>query len=156
MGALLAYYDLALSETRRALRGETDQLRIAYLPSVAQQYLSGPLGEVRRSHPKTVLKLVDLFPGEQIIALRAGEIDIGITNDSGELLAGEFYTRKLAEIGSYIALPEQHRLATQDRVRLSDLRGEFFVRGHSRKVPGIDRGSEAACNRHGKIRPKIH
>ena len=156
MGALLASYDLAMSDTRRALRGETDQLQIAYLPSAAQQYLSGPLREVRRSHPETLLKLVDLFPGEQISALRAGEIDIGITNDSGELLAGEFYTRKLAEVGSYVALPEQHRLATQDRVRLSDLRGEFFVGGDSRQVPGMDRRLEAYCKKYGKFRPKFH
>jgi DNA-binding transcriptional LysR family regulator len=156
MGAVLASYDLAMSDTRRALRGETDQVRIAYLPSVAQQYLSGPLREVRRSHPETVLKLVDLFPGEQIIALRAGEIDIGITNESGELLAGEFYTRKLAEVGSYVALPELHRLATHDRVRLSDLRGEFFVGGDSQKVPGMDRRLEAYCKKYGKFRPKFH
>jgi DNA-binding transcriptional LysR family regulator len=156
MGAVLASYDLAMSDTRRVLRGEMDQLRIAYLPSAAQQYLSGPLREVRRSHPETVLKLVDLFPGEQIIALRAGEIDIGITNESGESLAGEFYTRKLAEVGSYVALPEQHRLATHDRVRLSDLRGEFFVGGDSQKVPGMDRRLEAYCKKYGKFRPKFH
>jgi DNA-binding transcriptional LysR family regulator len=156
MGALLASYDLAMSETRRALRGETDQVRIGYLPSAAKQYLSGPLGEVRRSHPKTVLKLVNLSPGEQIIALRAGEIDIGITNDSGELLAGEFYTRTLAEMGSYIALPEQHRLATQDRVRLSDFKGEFFVSCDSQQAPGLDRQVEAYCKKYGKFSPKFH
>jgi DNA-binding transcriptional LysR family regulator len=60
-------------------------VRIAYLASAAKQYLTGELREVRRSHPETVLKLVDLSPGEQIIALRAGEIDIGITNESGEV-----------------------------------------------------------------------
>jgi DNA-binding transcriptional LysR family regulator len=60
---------------------------------------------VRRSHPEAVLKLVNLSPGKQIIAIRAGEIDMGITNESGELLAGEFYTRKLAEMYSYVALP---------------------------------------------------
>jgi DNA-binding transcriptional LysR family regulator len=156
MGALLASYDLAMSDTRRALRGETDQVRIAYLPDVAQQYLRGPLREVRRNHPETVLKLVGLSPGEQMIALRAGEIDIGITNESGELLAGEFYTRKLAEMGSYIALPEHHRLATQDRVRLSDLKGEFFVSTDSQQVPGLDRQVEAYCKRYGKFRPKFH
>ncbi len=84
MGALLASYDLAIGETRRDLRGETDQVRIAYIPCTLQQYLNGPLREVRRSHPKTVLKLVVLFPCEQMNALRAGEIDIGITNESGE------------------------------------------------------------------------
>jgi DNA-binding transcriptional LysR family regulator len=110
MGAVLASYDLAMSDTRRAPRGDTDQVRIAYIALADQQYLNGPLREVRRSHPETVLKVVNLSPGEQIVALRAGEIDIGITNESGELLAGEFYTRKLAEVGSYIALPENHRL----------------------------------------------
>ena len=155
MGAVLASYDLAVKDTRRALRGETDQVRIAYVPSV-QQYLRGPLREVRRSHPQTVLKLTTLLPGEQIIALRAGEIDIGITNESGELLAGEFYTRSLAEIPSYIALPEQHRLATRDRVRLSDLKGEFFVSLDSQQAPGLDRRLEAYCKRYGKFRPKFH
>ena len=100
IGAVLASYDLAISDTRRTLRGQTDQLRIAYLPSAAQGYLNGPLRVVRRSHPQTDFKLVNLSPGQQINALRAGEIDIGITNESGELLAGEFYTRKLAEMGS--------------------------------------------------------
>jgi DNA-binding transcriptional LysR family regulator len=145
-----------MSDTRRALRGETDQLRIAYLAIAAKQYLSGPLREVRRSHPETVLKLVNLSPGKQITALRAGEIDIGITNESGELLAGEFYTRTLVEVGSYIALPEQHRLATQDRVRLSDLKGEFFVSGDAQEVPGMDRRVEAYCKKYGKFRPKFH
>jgi DNA-binding transcriptional LysR family regulator len=46
MGALLASYDLAMS-ARGALRGETYQLRIAYVPVAARQYLSGPLTEVR-------------------------------------------------------------------------------------------------------------
>ena len=70
MGAVLASYDLTVNDTRRDLRGETDQVRIAYVPSV-EQYLGGPLREVRRSHPQTVLKLTTLAPGEQIIALRA-------------------------------------------------------------------------------------
>ena len=55
------------------------------------------------------------------------------------MLAGEFYTRKPTETGSYIALPERHRLATRDRVRLSDLKGELFVSGDSLQHPGGDR-----------------
>jgi LysR family transcriptional regulator, benzoate and cis,cis-muconate-responsive activator of ben and cat genes len=155
MGALLASYDLAIGATRRALHGETDQVRIAYLLT-AKQYLNGPLREIRRSHPETVLKLVNLSPGKQIAALRAGEIDIGLTNESGELLAGEFYTRKLADMGSYVALPEQHRLASRDRVQLSDLKGEFFAGWDSQEVPGMDRRVEAYCKKYGKFRPKFH
>jgi DNA-binding transcriptional LysR family regulator len=53
-------------------------LRIGYLAAPAQQYLSGAFSDVRRSYPETDLKLVNLSPGEQIIALRAGEIDASI------------------------------------------------------------------------------
>jgi DNA-binding transcriptional LysR family regulator len=97
-----------------------------------------------------------LSPGQQIAALRAGEIDIGITMDSTELIAGEFYTRKLAEVGSCIALSEQHRLATRDRVRLSDLKGEFFLGWDSQQVPGWDRRVEEYCKKYGNFRPKFH
>jgi len=153
---VLASYDLAMSDTRRVLRGETDQVRIAYIPCAVQQYLRGPLREVRRSHPETLLKLVNLSPGKQMNALRTGEIDIGITNESGELLAGEFYTRKLAETGSYIAVSEHHRLATQDRVRLSDLKGESFVSWDSQQMPGLNSWVEAYCKKYGNFRPKFH
>jgi hypothetical protein len=50
-------------------------------------------------------------------------------------------------MGSYIALPEQHRLATEDRVRLSDLKGELFVSGDSLQHPGGDRRVEAFCKK---------
>src|SRR5260221_12482370 len=53
MDAVLEAYDLAMSDTRRALLGDTDQLRIAYLPPIDPQSLSGPLRAVRRIHPET-------------------------------------------------------------------------------------------------------
>jgi hypothetical protein len=59
-------------------------------------------------------------------------------------------------MGSYIALPEQHRLATQHRVRLSDLKGEFFISVDSQQVPGYDRRVEAYCKKYGKFRPKFY
>src|SRR5258705_1033273 len=59
-------------------------------------------------------------------------------------------------MGSYIVLKEHHRLATQDRVRLSDLKGEFFVSSDSQQVPGLDRQVEAYCKKYGKFRPKFH
>src|SRR5260221_12045273 len=92
MRAVLASYDLAISDTLRDLRGEDGQVRIGCLATAPQQYLRGLLREVRRSHPETDFKLVNLSPSQQITALRAGEIDIGITNDSGEFLEGTLLT----------------------------------------------------------------
>src|SRR5260370_8328061 len=75
MGALLASYDLAMSDTRRVLRGETDQVRIAYYLTT-RHYLNGALREVRRSQPQTDFKLVNLTPAEQRRALPSGKTDI--------------------------------------------------------------------------------
>jgi DNA-binding transcriptional LysR family regulator len=41
-------------------------------------------------------------------------------------------------------------------VRLSDLKGEFFVSLDSQQVPGLDRRVEAYCKKYGKFRPKFH
>ncbi|MBV8225438.1 MAG: LysR family substrate-binding domain-containing protein [Verrucomicrobia bacterium] len=126
------------------------------MPAAAKQYLTGPLTEVRRSFPGSVFETCGLLPGKQIVAFRAGEIDLGITNESGESLAGEFYRRELAEIRSYIALPEPHRLRTRDALRLADLKDEFFVSLDSQQAPGLDRQVEAYGKRYGNFRPKFH
>jgi hypothetical protein len=49
-----------------------------------------------------------------------------------------------------------HRLATQDRVRLSDLNGEFFLSLDAQVSPGWDRRVEEYCKKYGKFRPKFH
>jgi hypothetical protein len=40
---LLADYDSTMSDVRRLVRGEGDQLRIGYLASAGQQYLGEPI-----------------------------------------------------------------------------------------------------------------
>jgi hypothetical protein len=41
-------------------------------------------------------------------------------------------------------------------VRLSDLKGEFFISIDSQQVPGWDRRVEAYCKKYGKFRPKFY
>jgi hypothetical protein len=41
-------------------------------------------------------------------------------------------------------------------VRLSDLKGEFFVSWDSQHLAGMDRQVEAYCKKYGKFRPKFH
>jgi hypothetical protein len=40
-------------------------------------------------------------------------------------------------------------------VRLSDLKGEFFVSGDSQQLPGRDRQVEEYCKKYGKFCPKF-
>src|SRR6266481_6452057 len=79
-GALLAQYDSTLAEVRRLVRGESERLRIGYVASAVQEYLGPALSALRRAYPKIKVKMLDLTPAEQILALRRGEIDRDLTH----------------------------------------------------------------------------
>jgi DNA-binding transcriptional LysR family regulator len=155
MRAVLAAYDQAMMDTRRRIKGEGGRLRIGFLASAAREYLDPALKEVKRRYADARFKLLDLSPGEQVRALRAGEIDVGLTDESGEMLSREFYTRKLALMKSYIALPEDHALAGAKKLRLAQLKHETFVRGSEEEVPGLSRKLAKYCQVYGKFRPKF-
>ena len=81
---LLANYDSTLAEVRRLVRGESERLRIGYVASAVQEYLGSALAALRRTHPKVKVKMLDVTPAEQIIALRCGEIDLALTADGAD------------------------------------------------------------------------
>lgn len=154
MGAVLEGYDQAVIEVRRIMRGERNLLRIGYLASAAKDYLDGALKQVRARHPDLALKLLDLSPGEQITAFRAGEIDLGLTDQSAELLTREFYIRELVSLPCVVALPEFHPLAKLRSVKLVQLKNEAFVKADESQVPGVNRRISAFCWKQGRFRPR--
>jgi len=153
--ALLASYDFTMAEVRHLVRGETEQLRIGYLASAFGEYLAPALEKVRQVHPRTKVKLLDLFPGEQITALRQGEIDIALTQEIGDLLGRDFYTRQLAVTESIVALPAGHPLALRKQAKIAELKNETFVTGTEDRVPGYRRRLAQICRNCGKFRPKL-
>ena len=75
--------------------------------------------------------MLDQTPGEMIIALRQGEIDLALTLHGIDLLSREFYARKIATVRSLVALPVSHRFA-------SERQGLFVcVRGTGTSVSGV-------------------
>jgi DNA-binding transcriptional LysR family regulator len=155
MGAFLAGYDAHLLAVRRIIRGEAGELRIGYLASAFKEYLDPALKKLRSLHPKTKVKLLDLFPGEQIAALRQGEIDLALTQDGGDLLRQDFHTKKLAVIKSYACLPEEHPLASRKSVKIAELKNETFITGPDTEVPGFRHRLMQFCRTFGKFRPKV-
>src|SRR5262245_54235335 len=108
---LLTDYDSTMAEVRRLVRGESDRLRIGYVATAVQEYLGPALGALRRAYPKIKVKMLDLTPAEQIIALRKGEIDVALTHQGVDLLSRDFYTYKLAIVSTVVVLPISHPLA---------------------------------------------
>ena len=146
--------DNALGEVRRLARGQSSQLRIGYLLSAVPDYLTPALIALRKEHPEVKLKLLDLSPGEQITALRKGEIDLALLGCAGSFLSREFYVRKIASLPIYAALPENHSLAEKSSLRLADLRGEMFVGAGDDDMPGHNRWIAQMFKRAG-FRPRF-
>lgn len=152
---LLADYDSTMAEVRRLVRGESERLRIGYIASAAREYLSPALAALRRAYPKLNVKMLDQTPGEMIVALRQGEIDLALTLHGAELLSRDFYARKLATVRSLVVLPVSHRFATERQVSLSQLKGETFLRGSDDVVPGYNHRIVQLCRKHGGFRPRM-
>lgn len=53
-----------------------------------------------------------------------------------------------------MALPEQHALRNEKRVRLTQLKKEVFVKSDESDVPGLTRRTTAFCWKYGKFRPR--
>jgi DNA-binding transcriptional LysR family regulator len=155
MKPVLADYESTFAAVRRLLRGESDQIRIGYLASAGREFLSRPLGALRQGHPGVKVKLLDLSPGEQITALRRGEIDVALIDAGGDLLARDFYSRKIATIPLIAVLPADHPLSEKKQVRIADLKDETFVYAQESDVPGYTRRILQLCRRHGKFRPRF-
>ena len=87
---LLADYDSTVAEVRRLVRGESERLRIGYIASAVQEYLGPALAVLRRAYPRLKVKMLDQTPGEMIIALRQGKIDLALTLLGIDLLSRDF------------------------------------------------------------------
>ncbi|HTO05274.1 MAG TPA: LysR substrate-binding domain-containing protein, partial [Opitutus sp.] len=154
MRPVVARADIVISEARKLARGQSSSVRVGYLMSAAGEYLNPALAALRRSHPQTKVVLVDLAPGDQIAALRRGELDVVILGNINAALAREFFVRRIATLPVVVALPETHALAVGDDIALVDLRREVFVGANPDDIPGFNNWIIQLCRRVG-FRPKI-
>jgi len=152
---LLADYDSTMAEVRRLVRGESERLRIGYVASAVQEYLGPALSALRRAYPKIKVKMLDLTPAEQILALRRGEIDLALTHHGADLLSRDFYTHKLATVSTLVVLPICHPLASQRQISISQLKDETFVRASDDVAPGYNQKIIQFCRKFGKFSPRM-
>jgi len=155
MQPIMAQYEAALAQVRTLAGGQSEQLRIGYLVSMAQAYVNPALAEVRRMHPEVRVTLQDLSPGEQIAALRAGKIDVAVIGQEGNVLGRDFYTRKLASLPVLAVLPAGHPLAGRPQISLEALRNEPFISSPEADMPGRNRWIAQLCRAAAGFRPRF-
>lgn len=154
MRPVVARADIVVSEARKLARGQSTTVRIGYLMSAASEYLNPALAALRQSHPETKVHLIDLSPGEQIAALRRGELDVLVLGNINAAISREFFVRRIATFSVVVALPESHALTQSNDVSLGDLRNEMFVGANADDIPGFNNWIIQICRRAG-FRPKI-
>ena len=122
---VLAGAGAAVSSAQRAARGEIGRLSIGFVASASYALLPHVLREFRLRHPDVKLVLRTLDITQQIDALHANRIDVGIVrmpiSDSAletELLVRERFV---------VALPRDHELAGRGTLSLKALADERFI-----------------------------
>jgi LysR family transcriptional regulator, hydrogen peroxide-inducible genes activator len=101
------------------------RLRVALLPTIGPYVLPRVVPAVRKAMPRLTLLLYEYRTETLLEKLHAGEVDLGVLALPVPLDGLE--ARTLYEEPFTVALPERHRLAAQDSVRVRDLNGESLL-----------------------------
>jgi len=140
---VLAQTERAVRAAQRTGRGEGGHLAVGFVPCADLDLLPRALGACRERLPRLELELHPLTRCRQIDALRSGRIQVGIVLlpvDESGLVVEALQREPLVAV-----LPERHRLARRERVRLLDLREENMVSFPRPVSPSNDHVTLTAC-----------
>jgi LysR family hydrogen peroxide-inducible transcriptional activator len=101
------------------------RLRLALLPTIGPYLLPRVSQPIRKSLPRLELRLYEYQTAPMLEKIEAGEIDLGILALPVDMEG--FDSRELYTEAFTVAVPDQHRLAKKDSVRLDDLNGETLL-----------------------------
>ncbi len=101
------------------------RLRVALLPTIGPYLLPQVAPGIRRALPRLQLHLYEYQTAPMIAKLHGGELDLGFLARPVELAGLE--SRELYREEFLLAVPDRHRLAAQERVRLAELRDERLL-----------------------------
>lgn len=125
----------AVEAARRAGRGETGELRVAFAATVMFLELPRIIREFRDRFPQVHLDLREMPTGPQLNALRTGEIDLGFVREPGPDPELEIVTVMREPLR--IAVPKSHPLAAKATLAVRHLAEEPFVLFPEELAPGL-------------------
>jgi DNA-binding transcriptional LysR family regulator len=125
----------AVEATRRAGRGESGDLRVAFAATVMFLALPRIIRAFRDRFPLVHLDLREMPTGPQLAALRSGDIDIGFVREPEPDPALEIVTVMREPLR--IAVPRGHPLAARPTLAVRDLAHEPFVLFPADLAPGL-------------------
>ena len=145
--ALLDRAEEACALAREVQAGEVGRLRLGFVGSTLFNGLSAWLQAFQVAHPRVEVVVVELNSQDQIEALLAGDLDLGLvhTDRLPPALASEpLYTEPFVA-----CLPSTHRLAGQPLLPLGDLSDAPFILFSRKGSPDYHARIVDICRQHG-------
>jgi DNA-binding transcriptional LysR family regulator len=154
--ALVALAEQAAGNAQRANRGEIGQLLVGC--ALWADFLNGAtiIRLFARRHPEVEVELRDLTAPEQIAALEAGHIHVGILRPP--VRSKTLVTERLLSESLVVAFPRGHRFESYERVPWKALVDEPYVLCSRRRAPAYEAVVARACHETGvmlKIRYEV-
>ncbi|MFE7774106.1 LysR family transcriptional regulator [Streptomyces sp. NPDC057445] len=128
----LASVERALAEVERAaesVRADADpsggKVAFGFLHTMGSETVPELIRAFRVDHPRVRFTLVQNYGEAMIERLRAGDLDLCLTSPVPD--APDLVARRLDEQRLRLVVPDDHRLATRKRIRLTEAADETFV-----------------------------
>jgi len=137
-------------DAARVAAGEVGSLSIGFVKSALwNRLLPAALREFARSRPEVQVALQNLPSHEQVMALRRGELDLGLVHSAAA--TPEMTVSRLVDEPFLLAIPGDHRLATRARIGPKQLDGTPWVVVARGGYPAAYDRLIAACGRAGFV-----
>ena len=134
--SILEQMDSLVTTAHKAGRGEAGRLTIGFYTSLTTGNLRATLVDYARRFPEIELGMVEGSRRRLLTALRNGAVDVAIV--TGETPFSENKCMPLWSERILIVLPVEHRLAKEETISWTDLKGERLLLGQRDPGPEIE------------------
>ncbi|HEY9108881.1 MAG TPA: LysR family transcriptional regulator [Roseateles sp.] len=145
--ALLARAEEACALAREVQAGEVGRLRLGFVGSTLFNGLSAWLQAFQASHPRVEVVVVELNSQDQIDALLAEELDLGLVHT--DRLPPALASAPLYSEPFLACLPASHPLAALDQMPLTALSDQPFILFSRKGSPDYHARIVEICRQHG-------
>jgi DNA-binding transcriptional LysR family regulator len=132
---ILTAVEAAGEEAREADAGRRGRLRVGFVGSANFTVLPLAIRTFRQDRPKVEVRLEALTSGEQVEALHAGTLDVGLIRLPA--LGTGLHLETILTEGLVAVVPDNHPLATEASIRAEDLVGQPLVMFPYQPMPGF-------------------
>jgi LysR family transcriptional activator of glutamate synthase operon len=152
LDALLHHLDDGIAAVNQLIDPDTGTVALAFQQSLGTWLVPDLARSFRTAHPGVRFQLTQVRDEPDSVALDGGKADLELGTRRGQNPDAAVHTRLIALEPLRLALPREHPLADQPRVRLADVAGEPFI--GLRSASALRRLTDDLCEQAG-FRPTV-